>query len=75
MMSLLALQRSNQSPTCLKGPLRSYQALIVVSNAAHLFCITALKLVCVYMQHTSLMVFLETGSEENPHSYVLVTEH
>lgn len=79
MMSLLALQRSNQSPTCLKGPLRYYQALIVVSNAPHLICITALRLVCVYMQHTSLMGFFYhwewRKSSMSLRSYVLVTEH
>lgn len=61
-MSLLALQRSNQSPACLQGPHRSYQALIVVSFAADSICNITLGLlrgrvylclcVCAHNKHS-----------------------
>ena len=64
MMSLLALQRSNQSPACLKGPQRSYWALIVDTIIADAVLITPLGHACVHIRNT-LDQFLLLGVQKN----------
>lgn len=65
MMSLLALQRSNQSPACLKGPLGVISLLIVVSIAADSICNITLGLVWAYSKHA--WSFLSSEEEKILH--------